>query len=266
MLDSSSSRYSDTHQEPSIMDQYMPKRAVPTRFTRMGMPSGEVSMKNGRYRVALLVGTPADLARKLREKLGRQRGVLAKHHWEAGRVESNDRPIPKDVDIVIIFTDFLSHTGYYKVVQKAKEAGVRVIRTVTKSAKMYAALNNYMRTAEAIPEHILSTTVFGDDLAEDPADREVEIPKYIRSAPPPVVEVPVLGEVTAKAPLKAMDATPTVQIVVQQALSPIELPKRTPGIPSSQLAALAAALHQMCSEERVSILCTPTELNFSKAS
>lgn len=97
--------------------------------------------KNGQYHVALLVGGPADIARELRERLARERGVLVKYHMEWKRPRAFQSPIKRDVDVVIILTDMLGHPDEALVVKTAKSAGVPFIRTQRKWATLGSALS-----------------------------------------------------------------------------------------------------------------------------
>ena len=104
------------------------------------------SPKNGKYHVALLVGGPHDIFLELQQKLAAERGIWIEHHWEWRK--NHHGIIPKDVDLIIILKDMLSHALDKKAsvaLEKrviAASDGVPFIRTVRKWAIMSQALEH----------------------------------------------------------------------------------------------------------------------------
>lgn len=123
--------------------------------------------KNGRYPVALLAGGPADIAREVKFRLGSKVGVLARYHMDREHPRAFQRPIPKDVDLVIILRDFIGHPDNWRVKETCRAQGVPVIVTGSKWATMYQALYlRGIRRAE-LPLQLTETTKL-ETLAPEP--------------------------------------------------------------------------------------------------
>lgn len=99
-------------------------------------------MQNGKHRVAVLAGGPADIARDLTTYLA-QFGVEVKYHWEQHKPNLWPQKVPADADFVILLKDFSGHWGFSRMKQACKDAGVRYILTQRKKSTMGAALRNY---------------------------------------------------------------------------------------------------------------------------
>lgn len=244
----------------------------PASVNRLGQPT-VISMKNGKYRVVLLAGGPRDLAIELREKLARQRGLYVKYHLAYRKPLTWARPVPPDVDLVIHLRDACSHDDTQHIKIMAKKAGVRIISTSDKMSILNSSLGNFGIRMSELPEDTIARMKFDDDL---PETKQTEfLPE-----PAAVVEVPVVGEALAKAPLKEEPPAPillpafvhppakspadeSVDLIIKEAISPITLPELQRGQPSAQLSVLANALFRMCAAEQVQVLCTPKELTFS---
>lgn len=259
----------------SILDQYIPGRPNYSQKVKLNSRGNvlTITKKNGRYPVALLAGGPRDLASELQQKLARGRGLFVKYHLDYSRQIAWGRPLPRDVDLVIILKDMMSHENHYKVVALAKSAGVRFVRTQRKLSHMVGALYAAGLANDSLPEQTIATMRFDEDLELYEEDVPEEQPPKFEDAPviseaievSEAVSVPVLGEVTAKAPLipTPSNLEASVSLVLEQAISPMKIPELKKGQPSPQLACLASTLFRLCSDEGVSVLCTPNELTFN---
>lgn len=215
----------------SLLDRYLPvKRSAP-----VGGP------KNGKFLVFLLAGGTRSTAREIREKLARIRGVYVKYHLDIDKDHQWDRPIPEDVDLVLVLKDAIQHKQTDRLIPLCKQVGVRFVRTQRKWATMMMALHNHgIHKGEPLDEGFISMMQFSDD------------PVPLRLAGP-------------AEELKLLDPAPVLNLVVQQATLPVAVPEPKKRIPSPRLAAVAAVLNAMCAEEEVSVLCDGKQMTFNSA-
>lgn len=273
-----------THQDGSAHSYDVPDDDEPTvaefrprklQSWMRNVSKAQIPMKNGKYRVALLAGGPRDVANQMREKLAKCR-VYIKYHWESDKEHSWNGEAHSDVDFAIFLKDFASHSQQDKFVLEMRDKGLRWIRTQRKMAAFTGALGQQgIRTVDAHGKRLepLNTSVmfWGEDLLPKPKEKFPEPPKF-------ALDKPAIEDAASKlgyrvAPLAVVDPTkldlvnplPTVNFVVQQAISPVSLPAPRKKMPSPQLAVLASLLHQMCADEEVQVLCSPKELTFTAA-
>lgn len=90
--------------------------------------------------VALIAGGPKDRIRELRPKLRALYDIELRHHWEWKRPNQFRRPLPKDVNLVLVLKDMISHPENEAVAKKAKDAGVRVLLIERKTCEIRATL------------------------------------------------------------------------------------------------------------------------------
>jgi hypothetical protein len=241
--------------------------------------------KNGRWPIVMLVGGPADIFRETKAKWEGGKGIELKYHWDYERARDFDGAIPKDVDLVVMFKDFIGHANSSKAKAAAKRAGVRFLCTTSKrSAWEHAFYKLGLKNAAALPTNketpaqtlaippiirrakpaeapVVPTQVEKEHhealfpaLASKPAPAP-ELPKRIELAPPPALLEPK--------PLPAR-VTPTVNIVVAQQAIPVSaMPQRRPGIPRPETAAMIAALQAMCAEDEISVIIEPAGFQVS---
>ena len=111
----------------------------------------QLTPKNSRHLIVLLAGGPADRAREIKQALADRRGVDAKYHWDYERPHEFSRPIPQDVDLVILLKTMISHPLHDLVMRAAKKAGVPVVRTSHKWGVMDLALRQRFRITKLPP-------------------------------------------------------------------------------------------------------------------
>ena len=208
-------------------------------------------MQNRRFHIVLLAGGPRDLAREIRDKLAKARSIFVKYHREYDKEHQWSKPIPKDVDFVIMLKDMMSHPMFDKMRRACSDAGLRWVVTQRKMSTMIAALNNYgIRSSEGIPVNIASVAYFNDS---EPA---------VESAPAKPIELaPIVGAVKVEPP-PSLDHKPhTVSIFVTQTPIPEGMPLTPrPGSPRPETMVLIAALQQMAQDDHVNIMITPTSI------
>jgi hypothetical protein len=140
--------------------------------------------KNGRFLVCLMAGAPADRARELRDILAERRGVLVKYHRDYEHDRAFQRPIPKDVDFVIVVKSQMGHAIEGLTVKAGKTAGIPVVRTSHKFTALDMALRTRfdIQKAPPLPLEVSSTAYLR--VADEPA-QVIELP------PEPVAAAPV---------------------------------------------------------------------------
>lgn len=215
-------------------------------------------MKNGKFHIVLLAGGPRDIAREIRDKLAAKRDVFIKYHYEYDKEQQWNKPIPKDVDFVIVLKDMISHSLFYKIKESCKQAGLRWIVTQRKLSIMTAALANYgIRRSDGIPVNVQSVAYF------DNSEPEIA----------PVITHPAVRKAKEK------NVEPAKKVVVQKEepakevnifVSPAPVPEGTPltprqGVPRPETMVLIAALQQMVQDDKVSIMITPTQIAIEPA-
>lgn len=221
-----------------------------------------LTKKNGKYRVLLLAGGPRDLAKDIRLKLAR-RGLYVKYHWESDKDHQFHRDIPTDVDFVITLKDFMGHSQEYAVVAQCKDRNMRWIRSGRKMINIEHNLTAHRLLKEyPLPEQYVATMQWGENLGKEPVAKEPEPEKIIREVARVVdFKAEVLPRATAD--LQAMLIKEITERDPQRASFVMPAPKA--GIPSPQLAYMAAMLQRLCAEEMVQLMCSPSELTFNAA-
>lgn len=177
--------------------------------------------KNGRYLVALLVGSPADRARELRDKLAADRGILVQYHVEythGHASRTHFKTIPADVDLVLVVITQTSHDLTAKAVALARRAETlegRSIPVVRVSHKWTTLCNNLttrfriMKSAP-LPLNVTSVAYFRKPpesviSGATPAPK-VEIPAPAVSVVPAAPAAPPVAPAAAPSPADVLAA------------------------------------------------------------
>lgn len=113
-----------------------PPEDLSTQLADLNQPSGKKSEApaTGSY-VVLLAGGVEDIYRELKTKLLKRRDMNLKYHWpyEAAGM-------PKDVVLVFILTDMISHNFESVMINRCKAANIPFVRTTRKWAQMDQAI------------------------------------------------------------------------------------------------------------------------------
>lgn len=206
--------------------------------------------KNGKFGVGLLVGGPEDVYRELRLRLLERKNILLRHHfdWEHPHAVST-RPIPADVDLVVILKDMVGHPVHDAIVRECKARGILFVRSQRKWASIDHSLRWYQINSlaphpEAVGEIGLRKIgkvrcrLVPPPVVYDPAPTPppavakapivtpppvVEVPPVVEAAPvvevPPVVEAPPVAEAPA-----LLDETPAVDALAVVPASAADVP------------------------------------------
>jgi hypothetical protein len=90
--------------------------------------------------VALIAGGPKDRIRELRYKLRSLYDIELRYHWEWHRTNQFRRPLPQDINLVLILSDMIGHAESEKLGEKAKTAGVQTILIPRKTSEIRVTL------------------------------------------------------------------------------------------------------------------------------
>lgn len=237
-----------------------------------------LTKKNGQYYVVMLAGGPKDIAREIRGRLARTRGIYVKYHLEYYKKTGWHEPIPKDVDFIIQLRDLMGHSPEDLLWANAEKAGVRIISTVSKMSNMSAALYPYGITAT----QSLNINLIRSRWNHDPEFvKTAEAPK-VAEGPSPVLEPmafathvhreaeklaslePATAPATEETPSVAFSAyaagetiiSPSIIDSLKQAASAVRQP-------SPELSAMASILFAFCKKEGVSVMVTPNDITIS---
>jgi hypothetical protein len=151
--------------------------------------------KNGHWRIALIVGCPADRYRDVRRTLAERAGIAAPYHIENTRAEHYTRMRPsQDLDVAFIMTDFIGHTVAISIRKALRRAGVPTLLAHSSWARMRTVLYRYHLVARGVLPLAVQTSLIErgegfeptiDETAEPPQQPE---PRLI--VLPAVVETP----------------------------------------------------------------------------
>lgn len=75
---------------------------------------------------ALIVG--GDQIEGIKQELSNF-GVTHINHWSGRKVGDGKKVIPQDTDLIVLVTDWISHTFTHKIKQSAAKRGVRIVYT-----------------------------------------------------------------------------------------------------------------------------------------
>lgn len=225
-------------------------------------PGRRITMLNGRYRVVLLAGGSRDVAREIRAKLAKARGIYVKYHLETDKPAQWGRPLPRDIDFVIQLKDYQAHTPGDALIRACKADGVTYVRTQRKMSLLLGALHACgIHKAEGLPEDFRSVMVFDDDLKPIAAPAAVAAPAVEVEAAPPAAPA-----------LETKELAPFLRLVLDHPAAPLStlIAGAAPdasrrGVASARLSTLAALLWQVCNEEGVSVICTPRSLELTSS-
>ncbi len=252
-----------------------------------------IPKQNGKWYTVLLAGGSLDVANGLRLDLAETRGIYVKYHWEYDKPGQN---LPADVDFVILVKNFISHAALDHIQVVCKKASVRYIATSHSKNTVKTALSNYrILSSEPLPfrvervewgkepkektptQEILAivpplTATVEERVAAKESEPEPEITYYPPIPPPgaPDEPAPVAQEVPPPAAPQATDLSavniaipPTPQVNIFSSPPPTCAEVLRPSTPTPKLAVLAAALWEACRMEGVSVILTPTSMEFT---
>jgi len=86
---------------------------------------------------ALIVG--GDQIEGVKQVLGNY-GITHIHHWTGRKVGDGNRVIPQDTEIIVLITDWISHTFTHKIKQNAAKRGLQIVYTPNGSATLRSRL------------------------------------------------------------------------------------------------------------------------------
>jgi len=87
---------------------------------------------------ALVVG--GDQIEGIKQVLGNY-GITHINHWPGRKVGDGNRVIPHDTEIIVLVTDWISHTFTHKIKQSAAKRGVKIVYTPNGSATLKTRLD-----------------------------------------------------------------------------------------------------------------------------
>lgn len=206
----------------------------------------QITMKNGKWHVALIAGGPADIARETRDLLAQKRCTVADYHWPADKPKSFERPIPADVDYVLALTSFMDHSEFNLLRDACKRAKVCLITATHKKSHILTQTLTAQIDKRPVPLEVATTAV----LKEDPAPRA-----EVKSAPAPrlaVVPAPKPPE-----PPKVQFSGNVLEALVQHLNAGMDPTPGWKGVPRPITCAIAALLQRMATEDEIEILVGP---------
>lgn len=88
-------------------------------------------------------------------------GVTHINHWSGRKVGDGKKVIPHDTDLIVLITDWISHTFTHKIKQNAAKRGLRIVYTPNGPAALRTRLQqinpDYVLEAECTtPDHEFS--------------------------------------------------------------------------------------------------------------
>lgn len=210
-------------------------------------------MQNKKYHVVLLAGGPRDRAREIRDYLAKRRDIYIKYHREWDKERQWDRPIPDDVDFVIMLKTMMGHPNFFKLKDACKKRGIRFIITQHSNSTIVQALYNHgIKATNGIPIEVASTAHFDHDL-------ELPKPKVLHVVPEVREEdmsgIPLMAPVVEPKPVPPPPA-PNINILVAQTPIPENIVATCR--PRAETMVLISALFKMVQEDNISVMLTPT--------
>jgi len=67
-------------------------------------------------------------------------GIQHINHWSGRKVGDGKRVIPQDTELIVLITDWISHTFTHKIKQSAAKRGVRIVYTPNGPAALRSRL------------------------------------------------------------------------------------------------------------------------------
>ncbi|WP_334106693.1 DUF2325 domain-containing protein [Methylobacillus sp.] len=67
-------------------------------------------------------------------------GMTRINHWSGRKVGDGKKVIPQDTELIVLVTDWISHTFTHKIKQSAAKRGVRIVYTSNGPAALRARL------------------------------------------------------------------------------------------------------------------------------
>lgn len=67
-------------------------------------------------------------------------GITHINHWSGRKVGDGKKVIPHDTELIVLITDWISHTFTHKIKQNAAKRGVQIVYTPNGSAALRARL------------------------------------------------------------------------------------------------------------------------------
>lgn len=71
------------------------------------------------------------------------RGITHIAHWSGRKVGDGKKVIPQDTELIVLITDWISHTFTHKIKQNAAKRGVRIVYTPNGPAALQARLEKF---------------------------------------------------------------------------------------------------------------------------
>lgn len=181
------------------------------------------------------------------------RGLLIRHHLEANKVRQWDRPLPRDVDVVIGLKDFMGHPEFWKLRAQCKSMGVPLVLTLRKKGNINSAL--WQRGLVKLPEvplEVASTTVLQEVEVSSVANDEPTVVNGTPLTEPSAPEPEPLPPPVPPEPLRLV-APPPPAIkweALEQDTDELQL----------RLAQLSTLLRGVCYRLNTSVMVTPDEV------
>lgn len=104
---------------------------------------------------ALIVG--GDQIDGIKQELSRF-GVTHINHWSGRKVGDGKKVIPHNTELIVLVTDWISHTFTHKIKQSAAKRGVRIIYTPNGPAALRTRLRQLHPDAVAEDECGMTTS------------------------------------------------------------------------------------------------------------
>jgi hypothetical protein len=95
--------------------------------------------RNGEKYVVMIAGGHGDMYRDLRRTLEASRPAVVPYHAE--RMKDFGKPIPADVDLIVILINYCGHGKSEKIVEQAKTRGIPVLPSTHKWAQLSMRLD-----------------------------------------------------------------------------------------------------------------------------
>ena len=68
-------------------------------------------------------------------------GITSIHHWSGRKVGDSKRAIPQDTQLIVLVTDWISHTFTHNIKRNAAKRGVRIVYTPNGPAALRTRLD-----------------------------------------------------------------------------------------------------------------------------
>lgn len=72
-------------------------------------------------------------------------GITSIHHWSGRKVGDSKRAIPQDTQLIVLVTDWISHTFTHNIKRNAAKRGVRIVYTPNGPTALRSRLDRFNR-------------------------------------------------------------------------------------------------------------------------